>query len=267
MTVTPDTAIKPIKPIWPAPAHVIAGVSTRSGGCSQAPFNSLNLAQHVGDKADDIISNRTQLALSENSSPQQWQWLEQSHSTTIIEVDKVQSQALPADAAFTRQQNTVCTVMTADCLPILLCDAQGTRVAAIHAGWRGLANGIISNSINAFCNQIPTIKSQAIYAWLGPAIGPDHFEVGADVREAFVNDTDTGQLNAAAFEAQANNKYKADIYQLASIALNSCGVHSIYGGGFCTVSESERFYSYRREAQTGRMASYIYLDTNQNSAD
>ena len=255
-----------IKPIWPAPAHVIAGVSTRSGGSSQAPYHSLNLAKHVGDNIDDVANNRAYLALSENSSPQQWQWLEQTHSTIIIEVDKVQNQALHADAAFTSQHNTVCTVMTADCLPILLCDAQGSRVAAIHAGWRGLANGIVSNSINAFCNQLPAIKSQAIYAWLGPAIGPDHFEVGVDVKDAFVNDTMTGQLNAAAFEAQANNKYKADIYQLATIALNACGVHHIYGGGFCTVSESERFYSYRREAQTGRMASYIYLDMNQNGA-
>ncbi|MEZ7984864.1 MAG: peptidoglycan editing factor PgeF [Pseudomonadales bacterium] len=273
MTVTLDTSIRPIKPIksikpiWPAPAHVIAGVSTRSGGCSQAPYQSMNLAHHVGDKVDDVTNNRAQLAFAENTSAQQWQWLEQTHSTAIIEVNQVQNQALQADAAFTSQHNTVCTVMTADCLPILLCDAQGTRVAAIHAGWRGLANGVISNSINAFCNQLPIIKSQAIYAWLGPAIGPDHFEVGVDVREAFVNDTATGQLNAAAFEAQANNKYKADIYQLATIALNACGVHSIYGGGFCTVCESERFYSYRREAQTGRMASYIYLDTNQNSAD
>jgi polyphenol oxidase len=256
-----------IKPIWPAPAHVIAGVSTRSGGCSQAPYQSMNLAQHVGDNADDIAKNRTQLAHAENTSPQQWQWLEQTHSTTIIEINEVQNQPLHADAAFTRQQNTVCTVMTADCLPILLCDAQGSRVAAIHAGWRGLANGIVSNSINAFCNQLPAIKSQEIIAWLGPAIGPDHFEVGAEVKEAFVNDSAIGQLNAAAFEAQANNKYKADIYQLATIALNACGVHHIYGGGFCTVCESERFYSYRRKAQTGRMASYIFIDTNQNSAD
>ena len=270
MTVTLDASIKlmkPIKPIWPAPAHIIAGVTTRSGGCSQAPFNSLNLAQHVGDKADDITNNREQLALFENNSPQQWQWLEQTHSTTITEVNQVQSQPLYADAAFTSQRNTVCTVMTADCLPILLCDAQGTRVAAIHAGWRGLANGIISNSIKAFCHQLPAIKSQQVYAWLGPAIGPDHFEVGAEVKDAFVNDTATGQLNAAAFEPQANNKYKADIYQLATIALNACGVHHIYGGGFCTVCESERFYSYRREAQTGRMATYIYIDTHQNNAD
>ena len=264
MTIPPADIIRPI---WPAPPQVIAGVSTRIGGYSQAPFDQFNLAQHVNDNANHVANNRTRLAQCENTAEQQWQWLEQTHSTDIVTLNSVQSNPLPADAALTSKPNIICTVLTADCLPILLCDVQGTRVAAIHAGWRGLANGIISNSINAFCNSLPAIKSQQIYAWLGPAIGPDYFEVGSEVKEAFIHaNTASIELYEQAFTKKTNNKYWADIYQLATIALNTCGVHHIYGGGFCTARESERFYSYRREAQTGRMASYIYLDMNQNSA-
>ena len=252
---------KIIKPIWPAAPQVVAGVSCRMGGYSQAPFGQLNLAQHVGDDIDHVIKNRMHLASTNQSA--KWQWLEQTHSTTIAELDNIQNEPLAADASFTKKTNLVCTVMTADCLPILLCDAQGTRVAAIHAGWRGLANGIIANSVNAFCSSLPIIKSQQIYAWLGPAIGPDHFEVGQDVKDAFIN---TNPSCSAAFKTKANNQYWADIYQLATIALHASGVHHIYGGGFCTVCDKERFYSYRREGQTGRMASYIYLDMNQNGA-
>ena len=256
-----------IKPIWPAPPQVMAGVSTRLGGYSQAPFDQLNLAQHVSDNSNHVANNRKHLAECVNTTEQQWQWLEQTHSTDIVILDNVQPQPLAADAALTSKANIVCAVLTADCLPILLCDAQGTRVAAIHAGWRGLANGIISNSINAFCNSSPAIKSQQIYAWLGPAIGPNHFEVGPDVKEAFIHaNTAPSELYEQAFIKKPHNKYWADIYQLATIALNACGVHHIYGGGFCTVEASDRFYSYRREAKTGRMASYIYLDMIQNSA-
>lgn len=263
MTIPPADIIRPI---WPAPPQVIAGVSTRIGGYSQAPFDELNLAQHVSDNTNHVTNNRKHLAHCENIAEQQWQWLEQTHSTDIVALDSVQPMPLAADAALTSKPNIVCTVLTADCLPILLCDAQGTRVATIHAGWRGLANGIISNSISAFCNSLPTIQSQQIYAWLGPAIGPNHFEVGQDVRDAFVKGETGSAVFEAAFETKPNNKYLADIYQLATVALNACGVHHIYGGGFCTASDTERFYSYRREGQTGRMASYIYLDMNQNSA-
>lgn len=282
MTAEQDAKLDIIKPLWNLPAHVIAGVTTRgrddSIGHSEAPFDRFNLAQHVGDQPSQVEHNRQLLANAElsvwgdlpvaldiNKNHPQWQWLNQTHSTDIAILESVCSAPLSADAAISSQKNTVCTVLTADCLPILLCDADGTRVAAVHAGWRGLANGIVAKSIAAFCqpNNQQTISSNKIYAWLGPAIGPNHFEVGDDVRRAFVNgDTQPktqAEQYAAAFRDKGQEKFLADIYQLATIALSAAGVHHIYGGGFCTVSEEQRFFSYRRDGICGRIASFIYL--------
>lgn len=285
MTAEQDAKLDIIKPLWNLPTHVIAGVTTRgrddNSGHSETPFERFNLAQHVGDQPTLVEQNRqllanaelaewneSQVALETNQNLQarpRWQWLNQTHSTDIAIIESVCSSPLSADAAISSQKNTACTVLTADCLPILMCDADGTRVAAVHAGWRGLANGIVAKSIAAFCqpNNQQEISRNKIYAWLGPAIGPDHFEVGDDVRSAFI----TGDIQpkaqaeqyAAAFRNKGCNKYLADIYQLATIALSAAGVHHIYGGGFCTVSEEQRFFSYRRDGICGRMASFIYL--------
>lgn len=281
-----------IRPIWPAPAHIIAGVTTRNGGFSEAPFDSFNLAEHVGDNSEAVAKNRillaTQITGEQNSQPgpQQWQWLEQTHTTHAVHIESVHAQAIAADASITSNHGVVCTVLTADCLPILLCDATGSHIAAIHAGWRGLAGGIVKNTVKALLESINanSINNSAsnsanktknnppasIYAWLGPAIGPDHFEVGEDVKTAFLSTMDSMVLSPSktqspaeayqqAFHSTGKNKYLADIYQLASIALNAAGVSHIYGGGFCTACEEKRFFSYRRNNVSGRMASFIFI--------
>lgn len=273
-----------IRPIWPAPAHIIAGVTTRTNGVSEPPFDTFNLATHVGDQIDTVERNRKHLASQiankyrshASTVPPvtpQWQWLNQTHSTDVIRIESVMSQELAADAAVTSYSGIVCAVLTADCLPILLCDASGSHVAAIHAGWRGLAGGIVNNTVKALVESIHTDTkevSPTIYAWLGPAIGPDHFEVGEDVRAVFLSPKNTirfaqdkqhnyAELCDQAFQPKDNNKYLADIYQLATIALNASGINHIYGGGFCTVCEDSRFFSYRRNNITGRMASFITI--------
>lgn len=277
-----------IRPIWPAPAHIIAGVTTRNDGFSDAPFDSFNLAEHVGDNIEAVAKNRMLLATAisgeqnNHPGPQQWQWLEQTHSTHAVHIESVQAQAIAADASITSNHGVVCTVLTADCLPILLCDATGSHIAAIHAGWRGLAGGIVKNTVRALFESINanSINNSAedtknnpqptIYAWLGPAIGPDHFEVGEDVKAAFLLAMDSMVLSSSknqspaeayqqAFHSTGKNKYLADIYQLASIALNAAGVNHIYGGGFCTACEEKRFFSYRRNNVSGRMASFIFI--------
>lgn len=282
MTTTADQCDSIIRPLWPVAEHIIAGTSTRQHGISTAPFDSLNLALHVEDNPQTVAHNRAQLAASAGLDPSNshWQWLNQTHSTDVAVFNHAQSMAIDADASLSSTVNQVCAVLTADCLPVLLADAAGTRVAAIHAGWRGLANGIITNAVRAFCQPAPDGKPMAakqIHAWLGPAIGPDHFEVGEDVVSAFNAHRELGAhselgghsdlnthsaLNAgydAAFVRQDNGRYLADIYQLATIALIASGVHAIYGGGFCTVCETERFFSYRRDGITGRMASFIAI--------
>lgn len=237
-----------ISPDWPAPANIHALTTLRCGGLSNGAYTSFNLAAHVNDDAQHVLANRhlLKLALSLVNEPK---WLNQTHTTKIVCADQLQG-LVEADASYTQKKQCVCVVLTADCLPILLCDAQGESIAAIHGGWRGLLDGILENSLT----QLP---KQGLMAWLGPAIGAQCFEVGAEVRAAFLA---KDAMFLAAFELQKNQKYLADIYLIARLILNKAGVDEIYGGQFCTVTDTERFFSYRRDGQTGRMATLIWKD-------
>ncbi len=234
---------------WPAPARVRACSTTRRGGESLAPYDSLNLGMHVQDDPALVMRNRQRLR-QELDLPAEPLWLEQVHGVVVVDADN-HSAGVAADASYSRTPGRVCTVMTADCLPVLFCDRQGEVVAAAHAGWRGLVNGVLEATIQAMgCD------TSDILAWLGPAIGPQAFEVGEEVREQFL----AGDPAAAnAFVAARAGHWLADIYQLARRRLTAQGVTTVYGGGFCTVGQSDLFYSYRRDRITGRMASLIWL--------
>jgi YfiH family protein len=237
-----------IVPDWPAPPRVKSGMTTREGGVSAAPWDSLNLGDHVGDNPVHVAVNRARLRQQLPAEPA---WLKQVHSSRVVELERDPNRE--ADAALTRRAGQVCAVLTADCLPVLFCDRAGTVVAAAHAGWRGLADGVLEATVAAM--QVPPDE---ILAWMGAAIGPQAFEVGDDVRAAFVAQHPQA---AAAFVAQpAPGKWLADIYQLARIRLRHAGVQAIYGGGRCTFNEADSFYSYRRDGVTGRMASLIWLE-------
>jgi len=235
-------------PAWPAPANVRALQTLRTGGCSPAPWDSFNLGDHVGDSSMLVTANRDQLRALLPGEPR---WLQQVHGITAVDADF--STNLPvADAAVARRPGKVCVVMTADCLPVLLCDQAGTVVAAAHAGWRGLLAGVLEATINKM-----DVPASELLAWLGPAIGPKRFEVGDEVHAAFIDQAPDAAL---AFSPQLPGKWLANIYTLAHQRLQAAGVDSISGGDFCTVSDSERFFSYRRDGVTGRMASLIWLD-------
>lgn len=265
MSATPDPAW--LVPDWPAPARVRALSTTRQGGVSRGPYGvaggmpgGLNLGTHVGDDAADVARNRARLAACLPSMPQ---WLEQVHGCAVATVDHVAApgDSVPrADASVALTPGHVCAVMTADCLPVLLCDAQGTVVGAAHAGWRGLCNGVIEATL-ARMQAAAGGAAPRWLAWLGPAIGPDAFEVGAEVREAFLAQARPHEQAAvaAAFRAGAAGKYLADIYALARTRLARAGCVDIHGGAACTVADAERFYSYRRDGVTGRMASLVWL--------
>lgn len=236
-----------IVPDWPAPARVKACVTTRAGGVSVAPFDSLNLGTHVGDDPVAVKKNRQRLLSQLGCKPA---WLQQVHGIDVVEA--APETLAEADASWTATPGIACTVMTADCLPALFCDRNGTRVAAAHAGWRGLAAGVLEATLDALA-----VAPEDTLVWLGPAIGPQAFEVGAEVREAFVGQH--AQAAQAFGESLNPGRYMADIYELARIRLAARGVAAVYGGGFCTYSDP-RFYSYRRAARTGRFASLIWLD-------
>jgi len=235
-------------PTWPAPAGVFSLMTTREGGVSCPPWDSFNLGDHVGDDTAHVAENRARLRRQLPAEPA---WLKQIHSATVVDAG---SDVLTADASITRQAGCVCAVLTADCLPVLFCDRAGRVVAAAHAGWRGLAQGVLEATVAAM--QVPPGE---VLAWMGAAIGPHAFEVGDEVRQAFIKQHPEA---AAAFVQQpsgVSGKWLADIYQLARIRLNRVGVQEIYGGGRCTFNEADRFYSYRRDGVTGRMASLIWL--------
>lgn len=236
-------------PDWPAPANVRAVQTTRLGGVSGAPWAQLNLGDHVGDLPERVAANRGALRQYLPADPC---WLTQVHGIAVVDADLPHD--LPAaDASVARLPGSVCTVMTADCLPVLLCDRAGTVVAAVHAGWRGLLAGVVENAL-----QQMRVPSGEILAWLGPAIGPACFEVGDEVRAAFVaSDAEVEH----AFKAGVPGKWLADIYALARLRLQAAGVVSISGGDLCTVSDPARFFSYRRDGVTGRMASLIWLES------
>jgi len=238
-----------ILPDWPAPSSVHAAVTTRVSGVSNTPYDSFNLATHVGDEPTAVRENRARLRAA-LELPAEPVWLKQVHGIAVV--GAAQGGAEPeADGAFAAQPGAVCAVLTADCLPVLLCNRAGTKVAALHAGWRGLAGGVIEAGVQA-----TGAPGNELLAWLGPAIGPARFEVGPEVRAAFVqHDAQATQ----AFRAARDGKYLADIYQLARLRLQRLGVTAVYGGGFCTVTDSARFFSYRRDGATGRMAALIWL--------
>ena len=237
-----------IVPDWPVPANVKSLQTTRIGGVSQAPYDSLNFGDHVGDDPLKVAANRQ---LLNSLVPTEPLWLQQVHGLTVV--DAAVASCLPtADAAYTSQKGAVCAVMTADCLPILLCDAAGTEVAAVHAGWKGLLDGVFEASVN-------TMKSPhgELLAWFGPAIGPTAFEVGDDVRDAYIQHDAKA---AEAFVPHGENKWLGDIYRLATQRLHRLGVTNIHGGGLCTYTDAARFFSFRRDGATGRMATMIWLD-------
>ncbi|MGL5036992.1 MAG: peptidoglycan editing factor PgeF [Aeromonas sp.] len=243
--------MKWIEPNWPAPAHVRALSTTREGGVSEGAFAGLNLGTHVGDEPARVAANRAHLQQAAQI-PGPLNWLNQVHGTVVHPVSSHYEQTPDADAACAHEIGQACIVMTADCLPVLFCDRAGTVVAAAHAGWRGLKEGILEASIAAM-----GCEPGEILAWLGPAIGPTAFEVGSEVREAFMAEQ---AESAAAFIASTNEgKWLADIYQLARLRLARAGVNAVYGGEHCTFSDKDQFYSYRRDNQTGRMASLIWL--------
>ena len=238
-----------IVPDWQVASHVRAICTTRSGGCSQGRYSSMNPASHVNDDVNSVNRNRAllQQKLGLLSPPH---WLQQVHSTNIIDLD--QSNDSKADGSTTTKTGTACVVMTADCLPVLLTDRKGRRIAAIHAGWRGLADGILEAGVHHFSDNME------ILAWLGPAIGPDNFEVGEEVVEQLSAET-TGEGDWYR-NLPGSRKYLVDLYKLASSRLQQAGVAEVSGGGFCTFSDEERFYSYRRQGDCGRMATLIWLD-------
>lgn len=235
-----------IFPEWPAPASIQGATTLRTGGVSLGPYASLNMAMHVGDDLDRVKQNR-QIIRSNLDLPSEPVWLEQIHGNRVIKaVPNLPVQQ--ADASYTDQSGVVCAVMTADCLPLLICTVDGSQVAAIHAGWRGLLAGVIGNTVSVF-------GQRELMVWLGPAIGPDCFEIGSEVRDAFMKKSTE---SANAFKPGKNGKWLADIYQLARNELAALGIIRIYGGNLCTVTDPERFFSYRRETITGRMATLIW---------
>jgi YfiH family protein len=242
---------------WPAPPSVHAVVTTRAGGVSAAPWSSLNIGMHVGDDPTCVQENRARLltALQLIAPAETPQWLNQVHGTTVVEaVADAQQRArqlTDADAVFTTARALPCVVMTADCLPVFFCDRAGTRVAVAHAGWRGLCEGVLEATLARF----PTAVE--VMAWMGPAIGPSAFEVGEEVRAAFLQRHEQAYRH---FTPSPNTgRWLADIYGLARLRLELAGVGAVHGGGLCTVTDASRFFSYRRDGRTGRMGSVIWL--------
>jgi YfiH family protein len=237
-----------IVPDWPAPANVKALQTTRHGGISAAPYDSLNLGLHVGDDPVRVNRNRQLLAPLMPSEPV---WLEQVHGTVVANADAAACRVV-ADASVARQRGSVCVVMTADCLPVLLCDEAGTVVGAAHAGWKGLAAGVIEATVKEM-----GVEPRTLMAWLGPAIGPEAFEVGGEVREAFIAHDAKA---AAAFKSHGEQgKYHADIYLLMRQRFGALGITRIFGGSYCTYHQKDKFFSYRRDGVTGRMGTFVWM--------
>lgn len=239
-----------IKPNWPAPPHVKAYTTLRSGGVSAAPFDTFNLAQHVNDNAANVNKNRAilknELALANDPI-----WIQQTHSTIVLPATS-ENRGKEADASFTDQANQVCVVLTADCLPLLICNREGNKVAAVHAGWRGLAHGIIENTLKALA-----IPASDLLVWLGPAISQKNYEVGEEVRNFFLTSNPEAE---SAFTPSPNQRWLADLYALARLRLKKIGITEVYGGDYCTYEDATKFFSYRRDGdKTGRMASLIYI--------
>lgn len=242
-----------IVPNWPAPKLVKAYTTTRKHGYSNPPFASFNLAYHVGDDPAKVTANRSRLAEDLNL-PHEPIWIDQVHGINAVRADQIQS-VVQADASYTQKAGTVCAILTADCLPLLLCDRNATKVAVIHAGWKGLAAGIIE----AILQGLPWTPKETL-AWLGPAIGPTIFEVGAEVREQFLQSDPATDAAFIGLMDNREDKYLANIYSIAKQKLAKFGITEVYGGNYCTYTDSELFFSYRRDkGKTGRMATLIWI--------
>ena len=267
MSASGSEAVELITPEWEAPVDIRAVMTTRLGGVSVEPWASLNLGVHVGDSAASVLENRTRVR-KEAQLPSEPVWLEQVHGSSVVVLDAgniprtataeqlMDSRRPRADAAVTRQAGVVCAIQVADCLPVLFAARDGSVVGAAHAGWRGLASGVLGATVAAM-----EVPADQVVAWLGPAIGPQNFEVGEDVVAAFAATAHSDQRaqTEAAFLPQPNGKWLCDLFTLARLRLAAAGVTHVSGGGLCTVSDARRFYSYRRDGQTGRMAALVWL--------
>ena len=255
-----------IRPDWPVPGNVRAAFTTRIGGASGAPYETLNLGFDSGDEPTAVAENHRRLHAAMDL-PSEPAWLRQGHGNRVMRIERptpsppvsnkegwhrAGGRRPEADAAWADRPGRVCAVLTADCLPVLLCERGGAAVAAVHCGWRGLAAGVLENAIRAL-----DTGPDELMAWLGPAIGPEVYEVGAEVRHAFA---DRHENVAPAFRpADRWNHFYCDLYAIAHLELHAAGVEAVYGGGFCTYSDARRFYSYRRDGVTGRMAALIWM--------
>lgn len=235
---------------WPAPDHISAFTTTRLGGCSKGVYGSFNLGDHVGD-APHLVSANRQLLSDQFKFLKQPQWLSQVHGTDLIKANP-NGLVVEADACWSDETGQPCVIMTADCLPVFFTDKQGERVAVAHAGWRGLLDGVLEQALSVFPDP------SEVLVWFGPAIGPLAFEVGDEVKQRFCDQMQTSEM--AFCSTPSAGKWMADIYKLARLRLNEAGVQSISGGEYCTFSQSELFYSYRRDGVTGRMASVIWIN-------
>ena len=265
MSAMTEVRLPLIVPDWPVPPRVRAAFTLRQGGVSAAPFDTLNLATHTGDAPEAVAENRRRLrhALQLAAEPA---WLSQVHGNAVIDLDvgagparaahatsppgaASAERARQADAAVTRETHRVCAIQVADCVPVLFAAADGCAVGAAHAGWRGLAAGVLEAAVSAM-----RVQTDRLVAWLGPAIGPGAFEVGGEVRIAF------GPAATAAFTRNERGRWQCDLYALARQRLQALGVSEVHGGGWCTRSQPERFFSYRRSQRCGRMAALIWLE-------
>lgn len=236
-----------IRPDWPAPANVKAFTTTRRGGFSQGAWRSLNLGDRCGDNPAHVEKNRK---LLRSELPAEPHWLKQVHGKRVVSCDEAQDLEPEADAVIGTKAGQVCAVLTADCLPVIFCNNTGTKIAAAHAGWRGLAEGVLEATVRAM-----QCDPKELIVWLGPAIGPKAFEVGYEVYQSFV---EINAANKVAFEAY-RDRWLADLYELSRLALSRLGVNQVYGGQYCTHSEQDKFFSYRRDGQSGRMATVIWF--------
>lgn len=261
-----------VMPDWPAPDNVRAFTTTRKGGISRVPWNTLNLGGNCGDDRGSVQKNRILLRSLLPSRPR---WLKQVHGTHVFDLDALEDGTLElenpgvleADAVLSAHNDRICAVLTADCLPVVFCNKKGTKVAAAHAGWRGLANGVLENTVAGMRGGVKhrqtapggkaakVVQPGDIMAWMGPAIGPDAFEVGRDVYDTYCQ---ADEENVIAFKPHGD-RWLADLYTLARLALARVGVVDVYGGEHCTYTNAERFFSYRRDGETGRMGTLIWL--------
>ena len=258
MSATPDSEhVQILKPEWPAPPGVRAAFTLRSGGVSAPPFDSLNLGAHVGDEAEAVAENRRRLR-TQLRLPEEPAWMEQVHGIDVLDLDALAHGGaargvVSADAALTRRAGRICTVQVADCLPVLLAARDGSAVAAAHAGWRGLAGGVLEATVQALA-----VEPGQLIGWLGPGIGAAHFEVGEDVRRAFV--THDAAAAAAAFTSNQRGRWQCNLAALARARLAALGVAAVFGGEWCTYADAARFFSYRRDGRCGRMAALIWRE-------